>query len=168
MERFASFDWFSLVAGVAGIGILATIQLWDEAVLRAATFFLVPVTGIYCSKLLFFMAFHWINSANRWTQKFVDASMTIYLVHMVIIVVLGCGFYFIELPTAIEFSLIVVLTTVLSFLAHRLIMSHWLLTLLFTGTSKGRGKPQPAQKERPVYGATAPALVRGAAGDQQT
>jgi acyl-CoA synthetase (AMP-forming)/AMP-acid ligase II len=167
MERFASFDWLSLVIGLSGIAVLASIQVEEGAIYRAVTFFLVPVTGIYCAKLLFFMAFHWLNAANRWTQKFVDASMTVYLVHMVIIVILGCGFSFVAIPTALEFSIIVVLTTALSFLAHKLIMAHWLLTLLFTGAAKRRGKLQPAQRERPVYGAPAPALVPAEARSQQ-
>jgi acyl-CoA synthetase (AMP-forming)/AMP-acid ligase II len=168
MERFASFDWLSLVISLAGVVILATIQLKEAAAFRAVTFFLIPVTGIYCAKLLFFMAFHWINAANRWTQKFVDASMTIYLVHMVIIVILGCAFSFVAMPTALEFSIIVVLTTALSFLAHKAIIAHWLPTLLFTGTAKGRGRSQPAQRSQAVHDASAPALVPGRAGSQQS
>lgn len=148
IERFASIDGLAVALALAGTATLMQIHLREEAVYRALTFFLVPLTGIYWSKILLFVALRWLDTPNAWVRKLVNASMTIYLVHMVIIVFLGAAFALVDLPPVGEFLIITVATGVLSLGFHQLVSRNWLLMFLFTGIAKGRqSRPSQARNE---------------------
>jgi len=149
INRFARLDWQTVVLALGGAVILANIQLREEGLYRVATFFLIPITGIYWSKLLCFVAMRWFDAPSRWTRLLVNASMTIYLVHIFFIVFLANAFTHVQLPSLVEFLIITVLAGVLSLGFHQIVARHWLLMLLFTGTARGRRgttapTPQPA------------------------
>jgi len=136
--RFASIDGTAVVLALAGALILTVIQLREEAIYRVVTFFLIPITGIYWSKLLCFVALRWFDAPNRWTRLLVNASMTVYLVHILFIVFLADAFAYVRLPSLLEFLMVTLLATALSLGFHQIVARHWLLMLLFTGTARGR------------------------------
>lgn len=148
IERFATIDALAVALALSGTAILMLVHLREEAAYRALTFFLIPPTGIYWSKILLSVALRWLDTPNRWVRGLVNASMTIYLVHMVIIVFLGVAFALVDLPPVVEFLAITLAAGVLSLGFHRLVSGNWLLMFLFTGIAKGRpGRPSGARSE---------------------
>ncbi|MDJ0389060.1 AMP-binding protein [Roseomonas sp. E05] len=136
--RFASVDWSAIALALGGAVILTNIQLREETLYRVVTFFLVPIMGIYWSKLLCFVALRWFDAPNRWTRLLVNASMTVYLIHILFIVFLANAFAYVQLPSLVEFLIITGLAGALSLGFHQIVARHWLLMLLFTGTARGR------------------------------
>jgi len=91
-------------------------------------------------------------------RKLVDASFTIYLFHHPVIYVLATLFLMVNLPPVLEFAIIAVSASFISYAIHLAVSQSGVLTLMFNGVRpKAGGKPGPA------HAATgpAPSPVRG-------
>jgi glucan biosynthesis protein C len=101
--------------------------------------------AILVSLVLIGLAQRFWNRPDPRIDRIVDASFTIYLLHHPIIYALATIYLVAAWPPVLEFTLICVVTFVLSYAAHRLLRRSALALLLFNGVPINR-KPRDTDK----------------------
>lgn len=64
---------------------MAVFQDDESEISRAITYFLMPVVGVLFAHLLLSAARFWLNRRTRLSAAMVEAAMTMYLVHVPIV-----------------------------------------------------------------------------------
>lgn len=112
---------------------MAVFQDDDGNMSRAITYFLMPLVGVLFAHLLLSAARLWLDRRTRLSAAMVEAAMTMYLVHVPIVLWLAVGFLAVGWPTEVEFMLITVISAAGSYGFHRLVVRHPVLAVLFNG-----------------------------------
>ncbi|PHK94079.1 hypothetical protein CR162_15035 [Pseudoroseomonas rhizosphaerae] len=139
VDGFSRPRWPSWGLAFASAFAMAYFQEKGDDFSRALTFFLMPVVGILFSHVLLSAARKWLDRRNRLSNAMVEAAMTIYLVHVAIVLWLSVAFLEVSWPAELEIALIVVLSAAASYAFHCLVRSSPVLTFLFNGTWEVRG-----------------------------
>ncbi|MFC7737559.1 AMP-binding protein [Roseomonas sp. GCM10028921] len=145
--RFASADLWTVAVALTSTAVLVATRYREETLFRALSFFLSPMAGLFWARIVLFVALRWFDRSTRWGRRLVDASMTIYLVHLVFVVFLGAGFARLDLPVLLEFAIIVPATLALSLGFHAIVSRNRVTMLLFTGIARGRRGPAAPVRE---------------------
>jgi glucan biosynthesis protein C len=134
LDAFSRPRWPVWAAAFASAVVMAYFQDGSDDVSRILTYFLMPVVGILFSHVLLSAAREWLDHRTRLSIAMVDASMTMYLVHVAIVLWLSVAFVQVPWPAELEILLIVMLSASLSYAFHRLVGKSVMLTFLFNGT----------------------------------
>lgn len=118
---------------------MAYVQERDDGVSRALTYFLMPIVGILFAHVLLSAARKWLDRRNRLSAAMVEAAMTMYLVHVAIVLWLSVAFIRVPWPAELEIALIIVLSAAASYAFCRVVKSSSVLTFLFNGRWAVRG-----------------------------
>lgn len=122
LDRFANLDRTSLAVGTVSIAVLAFVQQETGPVCRGLTYFLIPIAGIFATRLLAYAYRRWLHRSDRRFALLVDASLTVYLVHQVFVVFLVILFNRIDLPPVVEIVIISFGALFMSLGVHRAVM----------------------------------------------
>lgn len=148
LDRFTTIHWPAGIAAAAACLILTLVEPQAEPVYKAASYFLTPVAGILSAHVLLCAARRWFNHANALTRRMADASMDVYLFHMVFVCWFGLLFTNTSWPVMGEFALIVIGTTIASFGVHTLVRRSETLRFLFNGVSSSGISASGRSRER--------------------
>jgi glucan biosynthesis protein C len=129
---------------------MAVFQDDDGDMSRAITYFLMPVVGVLFAHLLLSSARLWLDRRTRLSAAMVEAAMTMYLVHVPIVLWLTVGFLAVGWPAEVEFLLITIITVAASYGFHCLVARHPILVVLFNGqAASARAKGSAIVKAEP-------------------
>ena len=137
LERFTTIHLPSWCAAAAACLILTLVEPRGEPVCKAASYFLLPIAGILSAHVLLCVARKWFNRSTALTRKMVEASMVVYLFHMMFVCWFGLAFTYVEWPVLVEFVAIVVAAMVASFCVHAVVSRSETLRFLFNGVIRG-------------------------------
>jgi glucan biosynthesis protein C len=137
LERFTTIHLPSWCAAAAACLILTLVEPREEPVCKAASYFLTPIAGILSAHVLLCGARRWFNRSTALTRRMVEASMVVYLFHMMFVCWFGLAFTYVEWPVLAEFGIIVVAATAASFGVHAVVSRSGTLRFLFNGTTRG-------------------------------
>jgi hypothetical protein len=98
----------------------------------------MPIAGILFAQVLLSAARKWLDRMNRLSAAMVEAAMTMYLVHVAIMLWLSVAFIRVSWPAELEIALIIVLSAA-SYAFDCVVKSSSVLTFLFNGTWEARG-----------------------------
>lgn len=140
-EAFTRPRWpvwaFALITAV----VMAVFQDEEGDLSRAITYFLMPVVGVLFAHLLLSASRLWLDRQSRLSAAMVKAAMTMYLVHVPIVLWLSVGFLAVKWPPEAEFLAITFLSVAASYGFYCLVIRHPTLALLFDGqVALGRSK----------------------------
>ncbi|MFC3126341.1 acyltransferase family protein [Pseudoroseomonas globiformis] len=136
LERFTRPHAGLWVAAFLSASALAVITPIEEALPRMGTYFLAPITGILFAHVLMSAARRYLNRSTPLSRALVDASMTMYLVHIAFVTWFCALFLSITMNPLLEFGLITVLSLLGSYATHLIVRRSKLLLLLFNGRSE--------------------------------
>jgi glucan biosynthesis protein C len=148
LERFTTIHLPSWCAAAAACLILTLVEPREEPVFKAASYFLTPIAGILSAHVLLCVARRWFNRSTALTRKMVEASMVVYLFHMMFVCWFGLAFTYVEWPVLVEFVAIVVAATVASFGVHAVVSRSETLRFLFNGVIRGGRSGGPSLTPR--------------------
>ncbi|WP_419900485.1 acyltransferase family protein [Roseomonas sp. USHLN139] len=132
-DAFTRPRWPVWAAALATAVTMAVFQDDDGDMGRAITYFLMPVVGVLFAHLLLSAARLWLDRRTRLSATMVEAAMTMYLVHVPIVLWLAVGFLAVGWPAEVEFLLITIISAAASYGFHRLVVRHPALAVLFNG-----------------------------------
>lgn len=124
--------------------VAAALTPLEGAAAKALAYLLSPAAGILVAHLLLSAARRWMNSSSRFVRNMVEASMTMYLVHIVFVCWLCLAFLFVRINPLLEFTLVTAVTLLASFATHLLVRRSTTLMLLFNGRSDSDPLRKPA------------------------
>jgi len=141
LDAFTRPRWPVWLLALLAATAMAVCQDAEGAASRAASYFLMPIVGILFAHLLLSASRRWLDRSTPLSRAMVDAAMTMYLVHVVIVLWLAVAFLAIPLPPEVEILVIVAVSGALSYGFHRVIRRSPLLLFLFNGV-----RPPPLWK----------------------
>jgi glucan biosynthesis protein C len=149
LEKFTTIHWPCWWAAAVACVILTIAEPRDEAVYKVIGHFLTPVAGVLSAHVLLSGARRWFNHSTAFIAKMVEASMTVYLFHIVFIswgavALLGTPWH-----PLIEFSLIVAATTIASLAVHAVVSRNEVLRFLFNGITRNQKRCRPSLEAVP-------------------
>ncbi|PWC26841.1 acyltransferase family protein [Teichococcus aestuarii] len=139
LDRFSRPHWPIWGVAFASALVMACVQDSEGNVSRAVTYFLMPIVGILFSHVLLSAARRWLDRRTALSSAMVDASMTMYLVHVAIVLWLAVAFMRVSWPAEVEIVLIVLLSAASSYAFYSIVRKSSVLTFLFNGTRAVRG-----------------------------
>lgn len=149
-EAFIRPRWPVWAVALATAVTMAVFQDDDGDMSRAITYFLMPVVGVLFAHLLLSSARLWLDRRTRLSAAMVEAAMTMYLVHVPIVLWLTVGFLAVGWPAEVEFLLITIITVAASYGFHCLVARHPILVVLFNGqAASARAKGSAIVKAEP-------------------
>ncbi|KAA2211322.1 acyltransferase family protein [Teichococcus oryzae] len=137
-EAFTRPRWLVWALALVTAVIMAVFQDGEGDISRAITYFLMPVVGVLFAHLLLSAARLWLDRRTRLSAALVEAAMTMYLVHVPIVLWLSVGFLSVDWPAEAEFFLITVVAVAASYAFHCIVDRQSALTLLFNGQAASR------------------------------
>jgi len=120
------------------------VQHDTSPIARVLTLALVPVLGVIFAQVLLSAARHWLDKETPASRALVEASMTMYLVHVPIAFWLAVAMLETPLPPLLETVLLTAVTGLISFAIHRLLRRSALLSMLFNGQRYDNAKVRGA------------------------
>ncbi|WP_198368171.1 acyltransferase family protein [Roseomonas sp. KE0001] len=132
-EAFTRPRWPVWAIALVAAVIMAVYQDAEGDLSRAITYFLMPVVGVLFAHLLLSAARLWLDRRTRLSAAMVKAAMTMYLVHVPIVLWLSVAFLAVGWPAEVEFLLITVISVAASYGFYCLVIRHPTLALLFNG-----------------------------------
>lgn len=135
LERFTTLYWPACVAAGVACVSLTLVEPMAQPAYKAASYFLTPIAGILSAHVLLSVSRRWFNHANAVGRRMADASMDVYLFHMVFVCWFGLLFTRISWPVMGEFAVIVIGTMIASFSVHSMVRRSETLRFLFNGIS---------------------------------
>jgi glucan biosynthesis protein C len=133
LERFTTVNWTCWTAAVVSCLILMVVEPRSEVPYKIVAYFFEPIAGILFAHVLMSGAQRWLNRSDSLTRKMVDASMTVYLFHILFICWFAVALFYVALDPLLKFGLIVVVTTITSLGVHTLLSRSVALMFLFNG-----------------------------------
>ncbi len=125
--------WVAVAACLGMIAYILILPYRPSNSWKIAITIVRCLTALFMAQVLISVSYSYVKSAGKITQTLIDSSLMIYLFHVPIICVLGIGFFYVQLHPVIEYVLIVVLTSVLSFGAYVVTSKLPRLFYLFNG-----------------------------------
>jgi glucan biosynthesis protein C len=149
LENFTTIHWPCWGAAAVACAVLTVVEPRDEPAYRLTAHFLTPIAGVLSAHVLLSGARKWFNRSAAATAKMVDASMTVYLFHSLFVCWAGVAFLEASWPPLVEFSLIVVVSTIASLGVHALVRRNATLLFVFNGIPPLIGDSTPAKWRAP-------------------
>ena len=123
LDRFARIDRVSVGVAIGSMIALATVEQQQGPAWRGLSYLLIPIAGIFVTRLLAYAYRRWLYQTGRTFALLVDASLTVYLVHQVFVVFLVILFNRVDLAPVLEIALISLAALFLSLAVHRVVMA---------------------------------------------
>lgn len=143
-HRFRSAHRTDVLLGLSACIAFGFIARIDGNAMAILADVVLAFASIYMTITIISLSFRHFNHPSPLVTRFVDASFTIYLVHVPIITMLGLLLHRVTFPPVIEYVLLVIGTFLLSYGAHMAVRRSAILLFLFNGVPiKRREKAIP-------------------------
>lgn len=139
-----------LVLLILAVAVVIFVNVWNETSLvnKLAKYLSRPVIAILLSFCIISLAERFTSTYNPITQRIVDASFTIYLVHYPICVALGLLLINNGVNIYAAYIFNIVATIAISLAIHAIISRSKWTRFLFNGTMKEAGQPSSSPAAR--------------------
>jgi glucan biosynthesis protein C len=140
LEGFTRLYPLLWLAALPLAGVQMLLQDDPSPAGRVLTVVLVPVLGVLFAQLLLSAARRWLDRETPLSRKLTEAAMTMYLVHVPLVLWLAGAMLDWRLPPLLEVAMLTILVGLASFALHRLLRRSPVLSFLFNGQRYDAGR----------------------------